>query len=471
MKMHRPITPGIGSQHNAALKQRHDGLLPYQVAAGPPTRPTPSIDAQHHDLEAYEKIALECFEQGGHGRDHLCGQLFAIVQGLEISWTSVSRTVEQLIHDFTDDNCELAQLPKSEIHHLLGSLRDPTQWPFMTNNAGDPEPGQRVEPLETYEVWSERLAQDFSSQPWRPDQEQPHRPFAERIILHAYSGRRRHGDVQWFLEECAAQHPDVLMHVISLDIVINSHCGDIGREEVRAQWYAGMRQRYVAGFLSGPPCCTWSKARGKQLKGKSSKGPRVLRDSNHLWGFDSVSIKEMLQLMDGHQLLGFSVIAMTILATTGGAAILEHPAEPEEQELASIWRLPLLQLLSRLPGMQHLNMAQSLLGAPSPKPTGLLVLNLPSLPSWLVRWAVCPDLPKGRSIGTDETGVYRTAELKEYPPAMCAAMAHAFTDATLTAIHAVPEQYVEHIPQDFLDLCQTMISHDFGTEYGPDCVQ
>ena len=179
----------------------------------------------------------------------------------------------------------------------------------------------------------------------------------------------------------------------------------------------------------------------------------------------------MLQLMDGHQLLGFSVIAMTILATTGGAAILEHPAEPEEQELASIWRLPLLQLLSRLPGMQHLNMAQSLLGAPSPKPTGLLVLNLPSLPSWLVRWAVCPDLPKGRSIGTDETGVYRTAELKEYPPAMCAAMAHAFTDATLTAIHAVPEQYVEHIPQDFLDLCQTMISHDFGTEYGPDCVQ
>jgi len=471
MKMHRPITPGIGSQHNAVLKQRHDGLLPYQPAAGPPTRPMPLIDAQHHDLEAYEKIALECFEQGCHGRDHLRGQLFAIVQGLEISWTSLNRTVEQLIHDFTDENCELVQLSKSDIHHLLGSLRDPTHWPFLTDNAGDPEPGHRVEPLETYEVWSERLAQDFSQQPWHPDQARPHRPFAERIILHAYSGRRRHGDVQWFLEECAAQHPDVIMHVISLDIVINSHYGDIGREEVRARWYTGMRQGYVAGFLSGPPCCTWSKARGKQLKGKSSKGPRVLRDSNHLWGFDSVSIKEMLQFMDGRQLLGFSVIAMTILATTGGAAILEHPAEPEEQELASIWRLPLLQLLSRLPGMQHLNMAQGLLGAPSPKPTGLLVLNLPSLPSWLVRWAVCPDLPKGRSIGTDETGVYRTAELKEYPPAMCAAMAHAFTDATLTAIHAVPEQHVEHVPQDFLDLCQTMVSHDFGVEYGPDCVQ
>ena len=271
--MHRPITPGIGSQHNAALKQRHDGLLPYQVAAGPPTRPTPSIDAQHHDLEAYEKIALECFEQGGHGRDHLCGQLFAIVQGLEISWTSLSRTVEQLIHDFTDDNCELAQLPKSEIHHLLGSLRDPTQWPFMTNNAGDPEPGQRVEPLETYEVWSERLAQDFSSQPWRPDQEQPHRPFAERIILHAYSGRRRHGDVQWFLEECAAQHPDVLMHVISLDIVINSHYGDIGREEVRSTMVCRYAARICGWILERTTMLHMVQGSGETAKREILQGP------------------------------------------------------------------------------------------------------------------------------------------------------------------------------------------------------
>ena len=261
------------------------------------------------------------------------------------------------------------------------------------------------------------------------------------------------------------------MHVISLDIVINSHYGDIGRAEVRERWYDGMRCGYVAGFLSGPPCCTWSKARGKQMKGKTTVGPRIIRDANHLWGFDSVSIREMLQLMDGHQLLGFSVIAMTILATTGGTAILEHPAEPEDPELASIWRLPLLQLLSRLPGMQHLNMAQGLLGAPSPKPTGLLVLNLPTLPKWLVKWAVCPDLPTGRSIGVDSTGVYRTAELKEYPPAMCAAFARAFFDASLTAVKADNAQDVQHVPQDFLQLCQAMTSHEFSAEYGPDCIK
>ena len=449
MKMQRPLTPGIGSQHNAALKRQHDGLLPFQIAAGPAIEPGPQAEAPPYNLEMYEKIALICFEQGHQGGHHLRTQLFAAAQTMESSWTDLHVTVEQLLLDFNDENCELAQIAKPELHRILAGLRDPANWPFMDNNAGAPDARHRVETLDTYEVWSESMAQNLTQQPWQPHRETPPRPFAERIILHAYSGRRRQGDVQWFLEECAARHPAVDLYVISLDIVIDAHYGNIGRDEVRERWYAGMRQGYVAGFLSGPPCCTWSKARGKQIKGKPTVGPRILRDSDHLWGFESVSIKEMMQLMDGHQLLGFSIVAMTILATTGGAAILEHPAEPEEPELASIWRLPVLQFLSRLPGMEHLNMAQGLLGAPSPTPTGLLTLNLPTLPKWLVKWAVCPDLPKGRSIGTDSTGVYRTAELKEYPPAMCAAFAHAFLDATLTDIHADVAQTVQHVSQDF----------------------
>jgi hypothetical protein len=192
-------------------------------------------------------------------------------------------------------------------------------------------------------------------------------------------------------------------------------------------------------------------------------GPRILRDADHLWGFLSVSLREMAQLSDGHCLLGFSVTAMTILAT----GILEHPAEPEEQELASIWRLPIIQLLSRLPGMTHLNMAQGLLGAPSPKPTGLLALNLPTLPQQLVKWAVCSELPKGRSIGVDDAGVYKTAGLKEYPPAMCAAIASAFFTAIQSQSAMDTEQ---HVPSAFLEMCVSMTSNDFGDAYGPDCV-
>ena len=168
MKMNRPITPGIGSQHNAVLRQQHDGLLPFQLAAGPAMRPSPSLEAATHDLQAYEQIALACFEQGSHGRDHLCGHLFGIVQGLVISWTDLGKTVAQLIMDFDVDNCELAQISRSELHHVLDRLRDPTHWPFLHNHVGAPETGHRVELLDTYEVWSERLAQDLSKPPWVP---------------------------------------------------------------------------------------------------------------------------------------------------------------------------------------------------------------------------------------------------------------------------------------------------------------
>ena len=124
-------------------------------------------------------------------------------------------------------------------------------------------------------------------------------------------------------------------------------------------------------------------ARGKhdkRLQATGRKGPRVIRTLHHLWGLDSLSIKEMRQIMDGHLLLGFSIYAMVLLSTTGGTGVLEHPGEPEEPEAASIWRLPLMGLILRLPGFRLLTCAQGLLGASSTKRTGLLTLNLHSCP-------------------------------------------------------------------------------------------
>ena len=52
-----------------------------------------------------------------------------------------------------------------------------------------------------------------------------------------------------------------------------------------ATWY------YVIGFLSGPPCCTWSTARGKKMQETKRRGPRVIRDCDALWGYYSVSLR------------------------------------------------------------------------------------------------------------------------------------------------------------------------------------
>ena len=95
--------------------------------------------------------------------------------------------------------------------------------------------------------------------------------------------------------------------------------------------------------------------------------------------------------------------------------------------MVSIWRLPVVQLLLTIfPKMRLLTMAQGLLGAPSPKPTSLMVLGLAGLEDDLRAGRVTSENPRGLTVGRDEIGQYRTAPLKEYPPAMCKALAQAF---------------------------------------------
>ena len=58
--------------------------------------------------------------------------------------------------------------------------------------------------------------------PWQPTHV-PKPIGRERVILHAFSGRRRQGDCQWYLDALMAQSQDGLtLFVLSLDIVIDS---------------------------------------------------------------------------------------------------------------------------------------------------------------------------------------------------------------------------------------------------------
>ena len=93
--------------------------------------------------------------------------------------------------------------------------------------------------------------------------------------------------------------------------------------------------------------------------------------------------------------------------------------------MVSIWRLPLVRLVLSLPGMRLVHLCQGLFGAPSPKPTTLLVLGMPLLELQLNACRVARELPAGSSVGRDQNGQFRTAPLKEYPPSMCRAMAQA----------------------------------------------
>ena len=109
-------------------------------------------------------------------------------------------------------------------------------------------------------------------------------------------------------------------------------------------------------------------------------GLRVIRDLDHLWGFNSVRLKELLQLYTGNSgnyLLSFALVATLEIILINGFAILEHPAEPEHlPTAASIWRLPVVRTLLALPNVQRIRLAQGLMGSATPKPTHLLRLSI-----------------------------------------------------------------------------------------------
>jgi len=77
---------------------------------------------------------------------------------------------------------------------------------------------------------------------------------------------------------------------------------------------------------------------------------------------------------------------------------------PEDENKASIWRLPLITFLLTWPEFRIVSLAQGLWGAASPKPAMLLALNLPDLEHHLRSWQTAKDLPRGASIGVDNSG-------------------------------------------------------------------
>ena len=186
----------------------------------------------------------------------------------------------------------LAETPfcKEEIHAVLDRLGDYQTWPFLCEVEHEFADGGHLHQMDLYEQWCEDLSN--LARPWERKLPCPRVRLQERIVLHAYSGRRRPGDFQWFFDSIATSG----YLVLSIDIVIDERWGDIGNKDTQHFWLQAIRDGYVIAMLSGPPCCTWSVARGKptkQFQAQGRPGPRVIRTRQELWGMISVSLREM----------------------------------------------------------------------------------------------------------------------------------------------------------------------------------
>ena len=97
------------------------------------------------------------------------------------------------------------------------------------------------------------------------------------------------------------------VHVVSLDVVIDPIKGDLMKLTTQAFWIDKIRKGYISAIVAGPPCETWSVARGRAIEGADNKGPRVLRTVEHPWGLPSLGLRDLEQLYTGTALLLFVI--------------------------------------------------------------------------------------------------------------------------------------------------------------------
>ena len=451
------IVPGHGSIEDHRQEQQIKGLRYPQQGAGPhlPAARRVAEDDFHSDL--HQRLSEILLDEQATDKAQA---LIAAAQELIVPWTKYVATLKAYYSHFSSEDAETSGVPRDELCHLLNQAIDLKHWSFLQAPCAQPEP--TLMDLVDYEGWfAEVCAQETPT--WTQQPQVPRPVGRERVLLHLYSGRRRQGDLQYYLDAITSQQDAYLLHVVSVDYIISKDWGDISKEATRTYWLHGAAQGWVIAAISGPPCNTWSKARSHQIQGHK-RGPRPVRDATHLWGLLALSVRELRAVLDGNLFLGFSIQMLIVLYLNNGYGVLEHPSEPQEESFPSIWKLPIINLVLSLEGFEVVHVAQGLFGARSPKPTTLLAMHLPRLRKHLHSGRIAHTLPANGSIGLSGAGEFQTSSLKEYPPALCRALALAFSDH----IAEVPSSEETSINAAFLARCKELTCTEYGDKTGHD---
>ena len=250
------------------------------------------------------------------------------------------------------------------------------------------------------------------------------------VFAHLFSGRRRPDDLQQCLER--------LGHMaLSIDIIFHKSKGDLCNEDTFAFFVNALRSGFICGFLSGPPCETWSRARGQ-------------------WPDGAVAARWCSRTLR----------LMAVALTCGATGIMEHPGEDQSSPyVISVWKTFLVRTLVLFPRCAQIRIFQGYYGALAVKPTDLLVVNATPQTEETFLAARATPLPKGGVIGRGPDGKWRTAVLKEYPALLCAVFAQVLSDSQFPPAEA-PE-----LPSHFLDEVQPLFAGfdfeaDMGADYG-----
>jgi len=452
--------PGIGSKEDVERQQSMDGKLPPLQASGPLKPQRGGLDLSRVDWDLHDELALAILDaQQQTEAVNLMSRLKQSILQHEIAWTYCKVTLGELLQTVQDEPHGWDLLHKEHVIATIRALSMQETWPFLTRPC---TPSSLSTP--SLEDLEKECATGLINCPEAEGHRIPRPCGRHQIVLHAFSGRRRRGDLQFYMEEIFDRFSEgVHLTVVSLDIVVDRIHGDVTSEQTQQFWFSHASSGEVAAFLCGPPCETWSKARFAN-SAHQAHGPRPVRSAQELWGLSSLSLRELAQVTVGNHLLCFSLEMLFRLAIVGALGVLEHPEMPDDEHMPSIWRLDVMNWLHQMPGVQSFSFSQGLLGAPSPKPTRLLVLHMDGLMSELRRHHLCADLPRRSAIGKDADGFWKTGVLKEYPPAMSRALAIQFC----RSLSACPFDASVQLSESFVQQCKAMDVKVYGQTIGQD---
>ena len=255
-----------------------------------------------------------------------------------------------------------------------------------------------------------------------------------RILLLLYGGRRRPGDVAHFADFFAgsADLQGVHIAVCVVDVVHGAH-HDISRGAL-AFWEGQFRSGRVAAVGAAPPCETWAVSRWADEGWHDRSSPVPLRHFFELWGRRDLTPREQRQIRTANVLLIYTIAFATLCLFHGIGMWIEHPdkfARHERSSAPSIWYLEAIQrLLCITQVVTYHKVQHNQYGGRSIKPTRIFAIRLPTLRK---RFSQYRHLLPPRAVlkGKDEQGHWRTAQAKEYPRRLSAALALSMVDAAL----------------------------------------
>ena len=249
------------------------------------------------------------------------------------------------------------------------------------------------------------------------------------FFVHFFSGFRRRGDLQHWLENEIVGE-GYTIYCVSVDICLCRNNFDLTAKEALDFWVGKAKDGFVVGGGGGPPCETVSAARF------AGPGPQPVRSGQHFWGRPGNTKKQNCQVGIGTRLLMFLLEFLQEMVVAGLCGFLEHPAFPvwlAGKDPPSIWALDCVRALARLSCVQVTTIDQCAFGCVAVKPTTFLLVRL----SDLQRKITLPGL-RGRCnhrrgshtvlAGKDDKGNFHTAKAKIYPKLLNQTLASGIRD-------------------------------------------